>query len=117
MRGPPDSQGAADYNQPPPKTRSRNQTLQASENQARLDTLTREASGDWARGSALPLAAWELSVTYDHSCDAALEMQGDTWTGCGLGLCQTLCRGHAHRGGLRVGPSQPGAIHACLTPP
>lgn len=92
LRGPSDQQGwATDYNQLPCKTRSKNQTLQASENQARLDTLTREASGDCARSQkplALSLMVWELSATYDHSCEAALQCKV---TGCGLGLCQTLC--------------------------
>lgn len=31
-----------------------------------------------ARNSALSREVWGLSLTYGHSCDAALEVQGDT---------------------------------------
>lgn len=118
LRGPSDPQGATDCNQLPSKTRNKNQTLQASGNQAKLDTLTREASGDCARSQkplALSFLVWELSVTYDHSCDTALQCKVTHGQGVGL-VCARLCAGAMHTEAECVLHS-PGPFHACLAPP
>lgn len=66
-------------------------------------------SGDWARSQeplALSLAVWELSVAYDHGCDAALQSVPDS----GLGPC-------TGDGASEWVPHSPGPFHACLAPP
>lgn len=71
-----------------------------------------------ARNHLLSLVVWELSVTYDHSCDAALQCKVTQRQDVGL-VCVRLCAEAVH---TEVEYSEcelhsPEPFHACLAPP